>query len=94
MCLTCPPLFVFAFSGPLLSQQVMDRLSSSASTASSFDDYSDPNVWNPLLDLLFFEHVNGIVDSYFVDLDLVKIALSCRFALDLCYKEEVLVSAP
>ena len=72
----------------------MDRLSSSTSTASSFDDYSDHKMWNPLVDLLFFEHVNGIVDSYLVDLDLVKIALSCHFALDLfCYKDEVLVSA-
>ena len=51
-------------------------------------------MWNPLLELLFFEHVNGIVDSYIVDLDLAKIALSCHFALDLiCYKEEVHVSA-
>ena len=47
-----------------------------------------------VLELLFLKHVNGIVDSYLVDLDLAKIALSCHFALDLlCYKEEVLVSA-
>ena len=72
----------------------MERLPSSASTASSIDDYSEHNMWNPLLELLFLKHVNGIVDSYLVDLDLVKIALSCHFALDLlCYKEEVLVSA-
>ena len=46
-------------------------------------------MWNPLLKLLFFKHVNGIVESYFVNLDLAKIALSCHFALDLlCYKEE------
>ena len=68
-------LFVFAFSGSLLSRQVMDRLSSSASTASSIDDYSEQNMWNLLLELLFFMHVNGIVDSYLVDLDLAKIAL-------------------
>ena len=48
---------------------------------------------NSLLVLLFLEHVNGIVDSFLVDLDLAKIALSCHFALDLlCYKEEVFVS--
>ena len=40
--------------------------SSSASTASSIDDSSEHNMWNPLLELLFFEHVNGIVDSYLV----------------------------
>ena len=47
-----------------------------------------------LLELLFLEHVNDVVDSYLVDLDLAMIALSCHFAFDLlCYKEEVLVSA-
>ena len=93
MCLTCSQPFVFAFSGSLLSQQVMDRLSSSASTASSIDDYSEHNLWNPLLELLFLKHVNGIVDSYLVDLDLAMIAFSCHFALDLlCYKMEVFVS--
>ena len=50
-------------------------------------------MWNPLLELLFFEHVHGIVDSFLKDIDLAKIACSCHFALDLlCYKEEVLVS--
>ena len=72
----------------------MDPISSSVSTASSIDDYSEHNMWDPLLELLFLERVNGIVDSYLVDLDLAKIELSCHFALDLlCYKEEVLVSA-
>ena len=45
------------------------------------------------MELFFLEHVNGIVDSYFVDLDLAKITLSGHFALDLlCDKEEVFVS--
>ena len=55
LCLTCSQPFVFAFSGSLLFQQVMDRLSSSASTASSIDDYSEHNMWNPPLELLFLE---------------------------------------
>ena len=85
---------VSAFSELLLCQQVMDWLSSSASSASSIDDYSRDTMWNPLFELLFFELVNGIVDSYLVDLDLAKIAFLCHFALDLlCYKEEVSVSA-
>ena len=72
----------------------MVPISSSASTASSIDDSSEHNMWNPLLELLFLKHANGIVDSYLVDLDLAKIALSCHFVLDLlCYMEEVLVSA-
>ena len=94
--LSCVSLALSSFvllSGSLLSQQAMDRLSSSASTASSIDDYSEHNMWNLLLELLFLEHVNCVVDSYFVDLDLAKFALSCHFALDLlCYREEVFVS--
>ena len=82
-------VFCFAFSGLLLSQQAMDRLSSSASTASSIDDYSERNMWNPLSEL-FFEQVSGIFASNLVDIDLARMALSCHFALDLlCYKEEV-----
>ena len=51
-------------------------------------------MWNPLVELLFLKHVNGIVDSCLVDFDLAKIAFSCHLVLDLqCHKEEVLVSA-
>ena len=45
---TCSQPFVFAFSGSLLSEQVMVPFSSSASTASSIDDSSEHNMWNPL----------------------------------------------
>ena len=66
----------------------MDRLSSSASTEPSLDDYFEHNMWNPLLNLLFLEQVSGISASYLVEIDLAKIALSCHFALDLpCYKD-------
>ena len=61
----------------------MVPISSSASTASSIDDSSEHNLWNPPLNLLFLKNVNGVVYSYLVDLDLAKIALSCHFALDL-----------
>ena len=72
----------------------MDRLSSSASTIPSIDDYLEHNVWNPVLEMLFLEHVSGIFASYLVEIDLARIALSCHFALDLlCYTEEVLASA-
>ena len=75
--------FCFDFLSVIASQQVLDRLSSSDPIASSIDDYSEQNMWNPLLELLFLEHLNGIVDFHLVDLDLVKIALSCHFVLDL-----------
>ena len=94
MYLICSHPFAFPFADSLLSQQVMDRLFSSASTASSIDDYSKHNMWNPLLELLFLKHVNDIFDPYLVNLDLAQIALSCHFAHNLlCSKEEVLVSA-
>ena len=81
------------FFGLLLSQQAMDRLSSSASAAPSINDYSEHNMWNPPLELLFLEQVNALVDSFLVEIDLAKITFSCHFALDLlCYKEEVLIS--
>ena len=64
---------------------MMDRLSSSASTLSSIDDYSEHNMWNPLLELLFLKQVNDIFDSYLADLDLAQIALSCHFALEGAY---------
>ena len=75
-------------------KQVMDRRSSSASTVPSINDYFEHNMWNPLLELLFFEQATGIFASYLVEIDLAKIALSCHFVLDLlCYKEAVLASA-
>ena len=68
----------------------MDRLSSSASTVPSIDDYFEHNMWNPLLELLFFEQANGIFASILVEIDMAMIALSCHFAFDLlCYKEGV-----
>ena len=71
-----------------------ETLSSSASTIPSIGDYFEHNMWNLLLELLFLEQANGIFASYLVDIDLAKIACSCRFALDLlCYKEEVLAPA-
>ena len=92
MCFSCSQVFVL--SGLLLSQQVMDRLPSSASTASSIDDYFEHNMWNPLLEWLFLEQVNGIVASFLAEIDPAKIAFSCHFAFDLlCYKEEVHASA-
>ena len=75
-------------------EQVMESLSSSASTVPSFDDYFAHNMWNPLLELIFHEHVSGIFESFVVEIDLAKIALSCHFALGLlCYKEGAYDSA-
>ena len=72
----------------------MDRLSSSASTVPSLDDYFEHNMWKPLLDLLFLEQVCGIFASHLVVIDLPRIELSCHFALDLlCYKEGAYDSA-
>ena len=94
--LTC---FLFLLSassllGSCFFEQVMDSLSSSASTVPSLDEYFEHNMWNLMLELLFLEQVSGIFESYLVEIDLSKIALSCRFALDLlCYKEGAYGSA-
>ena len=51
-------------------------------------------MWNPLLELLFFEQTKWYFRLLSREIDLAKIALSFHFALDLrCYKEEVLASA-
>ena len=92
--------FVFSCSlpfsdlGSCFLEQEMDRLSSSASTVPSLDDYFKHNMWNLLSDLLFLEQVSGIFASLVVEIDLAKIALSCHFALDLLsYKEGAYDSA-
>ena len=72
----------------------MGRLSSSASTVPSIDDYLEHNMWNPLFELLFLEQASGIFASFLVGIDLTTIAPSCHIALDLlCNKEEVRASA-
>ena len=65
-------------------EQVMESFSSYVSTVPSFDDVFSHNMWNPLLDLLFLEEVNGSFASYLVEIDLAKIALSCHLLL-ICY---------
>ena len=59
MCFSCSQDF-FVLSGLLFSKQVMDRLSSSASAVPSIDDFSEHNMWNPLLEMLFLEHASGV----------------------------------
>ena len=45
-------------------------------------------MWNPLLEVLFHEHISSILLLSVDEFDLAKIALSCHFALDLlCHKE-------
>ena len=60
-------------------EQVMESLSSSATTIPSFDDDFAHNMWNPLLELLFLEQISGIFASFVVEIDLAKIALSFFF---------------
>ena len=57
-----------------------DWLSSSASTASSINDYSKHNMWNPPLESLFLEQATGIVKLFLAEIDVAKIALSCQFS--------------
>ena len=79
LCFVALSLFPFGFC---CFEQVMDRHSSSASTVPSLDDDFEHNMWNPLLDLLSLKQVRGIFASYLVEFDMVKIALSCHFALE------------
>ena len=80
LCILALSLFLL---GSCFLNHVMDCLSSPASTVPSLDDYFEHNMWNPVLELLFLEQINGIFASCLVEIDLAKIALSCQFAL--CY---------
>ena len=91
LCILALSLFLLGYC---FLEQVMDSLSSSASTVPSFDDYFEHKMWNPVLEMLFLEQVNGIFASFVVEIDLAKIALSCHLALDLlCYEEGAYDSA-
>ena len=66
----------------------MESPTSCASTASSSGESFAHNMWNPILELLFHEHISGVFVLIVDEIDLAQIALSCHFALDLlCYKE-------
>ena len=69
------------WTGPTL------RLHSTPSDSVACDEH---NIWNPVLELLFHVHVGAFMEAYFDEADLVIIAHSCHFALDvLCDKAEV-----
>ena len=57
----CSQTFPFGFC---FFEKVMDSLSSSVSTVPSPDDDFEHNMWNHLLELLFFEQVCGILASF------------------------------
>ena len=57
-------------------------------TASSSGENFAYSTWNPLLELLFHEHISSILLLSVDEFDLAKIALSCQFALDLLCSTE------
>ena len=61
---------------------------SSTLTSSDRDEYDGHNIWNPMLELLCHAHIGVFMEALFDEEDLVRIAHSCDFALDiLCDKE-------
>ena len=89
MCFHALSLFPFSV---LVLEQVMDSLSSSASTVPSPYECFEHNIWS-LLDLLCLEQVRRIFASFVVEIVMAKIALSCHFALDLLCNKGVHDSA-
>ena len=68
----------------------MESPTSFVSTASSSGESFACNMWNPLLELLFHDHIDNMLLLSVEEFDLAEFALSCQFALDfLCYKEGV-----
>ena len=66
----------------------MESPTSFVSAASSSGENSAHNMWNPLLELLFHEHISSILLLSVDEFDLAKIALSCQFALVLLFYKE------
>ena len=50
----------------------MESFSSSVSTVPSFEDGFSHNMWNPLLELLFYVQVSGIFEPFVDDIDLAR----------------------
>ena len=72
----------------------MESLTSCVSTASSSEESSTHNMWNPMMELPLHVQIGGILELFVEEIDLARIALSCHFARDvLCDKESVHDSA-
>ena len=57
------------------------------------DEYDEHNMWSPMLGLFCHVQVGVVMDSYFDEVVMGSIALSCHFALDfLCDKAELYYS--
>ena len=53
---------------------------SSVSSASDSVDFVAHNIWNPMVELLFYVQIGGIFDIFEEAIDLARVALSCHFA--------------
>ena len=78
---------LFSIGRYLLAMDGSDT--SSIFTSSDSGDFNEHNIWNPVLELLFHVQVGAFMEEYVDEVDLLRIALSCHFALDvLCDKAE------
>ena len=67
---------------------------SCVSTASSSDEVFAHNIWKPITERFFSVLVGGIFVLFVDEIEPARIALSCRFVLDLlCDKEGAHVSS-
>ena len=66
----------------------MESPTSVVSTASSSGEKFAHTMRNPLLKLLFHEHISSILLLSVDEFDLAKIAFPCQFALDLVHNKE------
>ena len=90
----CAPFVSVNADAPIYSGRywlAMDESNtSSIFTSSGSVDFNEHNIWNPVLELLFHVQVGHSWKHISMKSNLVRIALSCHFALDvLCDKVEV-----
>ena len=64
---------------------VKDTLSTLSS--SEYNEYHEHNI-SPMLELLFHTHIGISMEALFCEEDVVRIALSCHFALDVPWDKE------
>ena len=67
---------------------------SSLLTSPDPDEYDEHNMWKNTMRFFCHEHIGSFMESYFDEVVLGRIALSCHFALDLLRDKAELYYSP
>ena len=59
-----------------------DAVTSSTFSSEESFEYHEHNIWNPMLESLCRSEVSVVMEALFDEVDMGRMALSCRFSLD------------